>query len=87
MKKSAIFKQFAKGCYFVFLGSIAMIFYLHNLINSKSPHSKNISEIEVEKFNQWFLSLSNPFIYVSLLFGFLALIFLYLHCKREKENK
>ncbi|EAQ2592350.1 TPA: hypothetical protein UO054_004936 [Klebsiella pneumoniae] len=87
MKKSTIFKQLAKGCYFVFLGSIAMIFYLHNLINSKSHYSKNISEIEVEKFNQWFLSLSNPFIYVSLLFGFLALIFLYLHCKREKENK
>ncbi|ENY6222457.1 TPA: hypothetical protein ACRGNS_005503 [Klebsiella pneumoniae] len=87
MKKSAIFKQLAKGCYFVFLGSIAMIFYLHNLINSKSHYSKNISEIEVEQFNQWFLSLSNPFIYVSLLFGFLALIFLYLHCKREKENK
>ena len=87
MKKSAIFKQLAKGCYFVFLGSIAMIFYLHNLINSKSHYSKNISEIEVEKFNQWFLSLSNPFIYVSFLFGFLALIFLYLHCKREKENK
>ncbi|EAP9755338.1 hypothetical protein M5442_004737 [Salmonella enterica] len=87
MKKNTIFKQLAKGCYSIFLCSIAMTFYLHNLINSREFYSKKISEIEVEKFNQWLLSLSNPFIYVSLLFGFLALIFLYFHCKREKENK
>ncbi|NTZ48524.1 hypothetical protein FCM30_22575 [Lelliottia aquatilis] len=89
MKKSAIFKQLAKGCFFVFICNIMTIFYLLDLINSKKSYSRKISEIEVEQFNQLFLSLSNPFIYMSLLFGFLALIFffLYLHCKRKNENK
>ncbi|EEL6474223.1 hypothetical protein DAE74_23460 [Salmonella enterica subsp. enterica serovar Newport] len=88
MKKNTIFEKLAIGCCFISYGSIVMIFYLYHLINlNPNPYTKNISKQEIEQFNQWLLSLNNPYIHISLLFIFLALFFVYLHCKRKKENK
>ncbi|HBS3688501.1 TPA: hypothetical protein ACJ12I_004707 [Klebsiella pneumoniae] len=87
MKKNTIFEKLAIGCCFISYSSIALTFYLYHIINLNPNPYANISKQEIEQFNQWLLSLNNPYIHISLLFIFLALFFVYLHCKRKKENK
>lgn len=87
MKRNTIFEKLAIGCCFISYSSIVLTFYLYHIINLNPNPYANISKKEIEQLNQWVLSLNNPYIHISLLFIFLTLVFSYLHCKREKENK
>ncbi|EPJ0382015.1 hypothetical protein ACTBLH_004582 [Salmonella enterica subsp. enterica serovar Infantis] len=88
MGMKMIFKNFAKGCAFIAIGSITAPYHLiYAQINPEAiARLYNINKKEVEQFNDWFLSWNNPFIHFSLFFGILSLVFYLLHRKTSKTK-
>ncbi|EIM9434766.1 hypothetical protein LN840_004672 [Escherichia coli] len=82
-KHSITFKKFAKGCAFIALCILTVAIQLYMRLNS-SYKAVNITKQELEQYNDWFLSLYNPFIHFPLFFGVLSLIFYLLHSVSKK---
>ncbi|AVO20103.1 hypothetical protein BKL84_28755 (plasmid) [Klebsiella pneumoniae] len=89
MGMKMIFKNFAKGCAFIAIGSITAPYHLIYAQINPEVFSRlyNISKQEVERINDWFLSWQNPFIHCFLFFGSLSLILYLLYVLSKKVNK
>ncbi|EGV8698562.1 hypothetical protein JF838_004452 [Salmonella enterica] len=89
MGMKMIFKNFAKGCAFIAIGSITAPYHLIYAQINPEVFSRlyNISKQEVERINDWFLSWQNPFIHCFLFFGVLSLMFFFLYVVSNKTKK